>query len=229
MSETVVKLDGISKEYHMGEMIVHALKGIDLEVKRGEFLAIMGSSGSGKSSMLNVLGCLDRPSKGHYYLGDVDVANMNDEDLSTIRSQRIGFIFQSFNLIEQLTVQENIEVPLFYQNTPPKVAAERAIELATMVGLETRLDHRPSELSGGQMQRVAIARALANNPYILLADEPTGNLDSKTETEILDMFDDLNRQGMTIIVVTHDDPVAERAQRVITLKDGLVDHERFNS
>jgi len=204
---------------------VHALRGVDLLFEEGEYVAIMGPSGSGKSTMLNLLGCLDRPSAGKYILGGEDVSRMNDDELSDVRSRRIGFIFQSYNLIAQLSVIENIEVPLYYQGWSEHDSYERAAELAARVGLADRADHRPSELSGGQQQRVAVARALASDPLILLADEPTGNLDSKTGTEIMQLLDALHAQGKTIISVTHDEGIARHSQRVIRLADGRVDRE----
>ncbi len=225
----IVELTQVRKTYVMGAVQVHALKGVDISIKEGEYVAIMGSSGSGKSTLLNMLGCLDRPSSGTYLLGGEDVSQMDDDQLSAIRNRRIGFVFQAYNLLQQLTVMENIEVPLIYQDWHPADSQERARELAEKVGLSDRLDHRPKELSGGQQQRVAMARSLATDPLILLADEPTGNLDSKTELEILDLLDGLNADGKTIIMVTHDDHVAERAHRIIRLKDGeihRIDHNR---
>ncbi|MEW6746296.1 MAG: ABC transporter ATP-binding protein [Planctomycetota bacterium] len=207
----------------MGPVVVEALRGIDLAIEEGGYYAIMGPSGSGKSTLLNLLGCLDRPTAGVYRLGGEDVSRMGDDQLSEVRGQRIGFVFQSFNLISQLSVLENIEVPLFYQGVAPRKSEEKARELARLVGLSDRLHHRPTELSGGQQQRVAIARALVNDPLIVLADEPTGNLDSTTSKEILNLIDDLNRSGMTIIVVTHDDHVADRAQTVIRMRDGVIE------
>ncbi len=221
--EILVRLDKVERHYVMGQTVVRALDGVDLDIRRGEYWAIMGRSGSGKSTLLNMLGCLDRPTGGHYYLGGTSVGELDDDEISEIRGQRIGFIFQSFNLIPQLTVLENLEVPLFYQNIDPQVARARAVENATKVGLEERLDHRPLELSGGQQQRVAIARALMNDPLILLADEATGNLDSRTEQEILSLLDDLHSEGKTIIMVTHGQSVADRARRVLHLRDGKVE------
>jgi putative ABC transport system ATP-binding protein len=188
----------------------------------------MGPSGSGKSTMLNLLGCLDRPTAGKYFLGGVDVSKMPDDELSRVRGQQIGFIFQSYNLIPQLTVIENIQVPLIYQGKDPRDFHDRCIELANLVGLSHRLDHRPPQLSGGQQQRVAIARSLINDPLMILADEPTGNLDSKTGAEVLEMLDRLNAEGKTIVLVTHDDKVGARAHRVVHMKDGLVDCEVVN-
>jgi putative ABC transport system ATP-binding protein len=225
----MIQTVGLEKTYVLGaENIVRALRGVDFAVTQGSYVAIMGPSGSGKSTMLNLLGCLDRPSGGSYYLGDEDVSQMSDDALSEVRGRRIGFIFQSYNLIAQLTVLENIQVPLVYQGVDLRDYEERCSELARMVGLEDRLDHRPSQLSGGQQQRVAVARSLVNDPLIILADEPTGNLDSKTGTEVLDLIDRLNRGGKTIVLVTHDDHVAERAHRVIHMRDGLIDREVLN-
>jgi len=221
---------GLRKSYDLGEHVVHALRGLDLDFPQGDFCAIMGSSGSGKSTLLNLLGALDRPTDGVYLLGGEDVASLSDDRLSEIRNRKIGFIFQSYNLIPQYTVLENIEVPMHYRARRGPLSEtdqDRCIELATRVGLGDRLDHRPLQLSGGQQQRVAVARALVNNPEIILADEPTGNLDSRTEEEILQLLEELNAEGRTIIVVTHDDPVARRAKRQIHLKDGLLDRETF--
>ncbi|MBI1849106.1 MAG: ABC transporter ATP-binding protein [Planctomycetes bacterium] len=212
----------------MGDATVTALQDVSVAFDEGDFFAIMGQSGSGKSTLLNLLGCLDRPTSGSYFLGGDDVAILDDDALSDIRSRKIGFIFQSFNLIPQLTVVENIEVPLFYQGWEARPSRERAIELATKLGLGERLEHRPPQLSGGQQQRVAIARSLVNDPLIILADEPTGNLDSVTEREILDLLAELNRQGKTLIVVTHADHVAARAHKVLRLRDGRVDSLRRN-
>ena len=221
MSDLVV-FEQLSKTYQLGAFSVEALRGIDLRVGSGEYVAIMGQSGSGKSTLLNVLGCLDRPTSGRYLLGDEDVSAMTDNQLSDVRNRRIGFVFQSFNLISQLTITENIEVPLFYQGVPRRLRHPRSRELAELVGLGDRARHRPAELSGGQCQRVAIARALANDPLVLLADEPTGNLDSQTTSEILTLFDDLNRRGRAVVVVTHEKHVAEHAGRVIQLHDGRI-------
>lgn len=227
--QTIIDIRGVRKTYVLGEEnIVHALNGVDLKIMEGSYVSIMGPSGSGKSTMLNILGCLDRPSEGQYFLGGDDVATMEDDLLSNIRGKRIGFIFQSYNLIPQLTVIENIQVPLIYQGLDLKEHQDKAVELATLVGLEERLDHRPNQLSGGQQQRVAIARSLINDPLMILADEPTGNLDSKTGLEVLDLIDQLNDSGKTIVLVTHDPKVGDRSQRVIHMKDGRVDRDVTN-
>ena len=222
---TIVRLDKVRKTYQMGTESLDALGGIDLDILEGEYCAIMGPSGCGKSTMLNILGCLDRPTSGHYILGDTDVSQMPDDDLSEIRGARLGFIFQSYNLIPQYTVLENIQVPLHYRSdcrTIGPADMNRCLDLANKVGLGDRLDHRPFQLSGGQQQRVAIARALINDPEIILADEPTGNLDSVTEKEIMELLTGLNREGRTIIMVTHETSVARRARHQIVMQDGLI-------
>ncbi|MBL9000995.1 MAG: ABC transporter ATP-binding protein [Phycisphaerae bacterium] len=223
----VAELRGIRKTYFKpdGSVMVEALRGVDLTFMPGEYVAIMGSSGSGKSTLMNVLGCLDRPTDGVFLLGGRDVVGMSDEELSRFRGRTIGFIFQSFNLIPELTIVENVATPLFYQGTPRHERLERATESLRLVGLGDRLDHRPRELSGGQQQRVAIARALVTRPLVLMADEPTGNLDSATGKAILEVFDDLNRQGMTILMVTHDNSVAERCKRIVRLRDGVLESD----
>ena len=213
----------VHKTYVIGGQEVRALDGVSIEFGRGEFWAILGSSGSGKSTMLNILGCLDRPTSGEYFLAGENVADLEDDELSEIRLRRLGFIFQSFNLIPQNTVEANIRLPLDYQEWEPEAASKRALELATKVGLEKRMQHRPTELSGGQQQRVAIARALANDPKVILADEPTGNLDSKTGDEIMALLDELNQQGKTIIMVTHEPEIAAHARNRLFMKDGLIE------
>ncbi len=221
----IVQFVDVRKTYQKGPVIVEALRGVSLQLLEGEYVSIMGPSGCGKSTMLNLLGCLDRPTSGQYLLGDADVSKMDDESLSAVRGARLGFIFQSYNLIQQLTVVENIEVPLYYQDIPEAECREIAVELAKLVGLENRLDHKPFELSGGQQQRVAVARSLVNDPLVILADEPTGNLDSTSGAEILDVFEELHAHGKTIILVTHDNDVARRANRAIRLRDGRVESD----
>ncbi len=220
--EAIIEIKQVEKIFQVGEVEVRALRGVDLSIAEGSFVAIMGPSGSGKSTMLNILGCLDRPTRGQYYLGGEDVSQMDDDTLSTVRGKRLGFIFQSYNLIAQLTVIENIQVPLIYQGVELKDYEERCQELAALVGLADRLDHRPTQLSGGQQQRVAIARSLVNDPLMILADEPTGNLDSQTEQEVLEIIEKLNADGKTIVMVTHEDAVAARAQRVVHMRDGVI-------
>lgn len=225
----IIRIEGVEKRYNLGgEADVLALRGVHFRVEPGTYIAIMGPSGSGKSTMLNILGCLDRPSAGSYWLGGEDVSRMPDDQLSEARGRKIGFIFQSYNLIAQLTVIENIQVPLLYQGHDVRLFHQRCLDLARLVGLGERLGHRPNQLSGGQQQRVAIARSLVNDPLMILADEPTGNLDSRTGTEVLDLIDRLNAGGKTIVLVTHDERVAARAHRVVHMKDGLIDREVVN-
>ena len=226
----VASLDDIRKTYFMGSLSVEVLHGISLDFYAGDYISIMGPSGCGKSTLMNILGCLDQPTAGKYFLGNEDTSEMEDDELSSIRGARLGFIFQSYNLIQQLNVLENIEMPLFYQGYSESDSHEIAMGLASRVGLLDRVDHKPFELSGGQQQRVAIARALAVDPLIILADEPTGNLDSKSGAEILKLFDELHDQGKTLIMVTHSDELAERSQRWVRLRDGLVEgDDRRNS
>jgi len=222
------KLVDIKKDYVLKSETVRALRGVTFEVPAGDYVAIMGPSGSGKSTLLNLLGCLDKPTSGEFYLGDDNVAQMSDDQLAFIRASRIGFVFQSYNLIQQYTVLENIEVPLLYQGRLTIKGRRRCRELAEMVGLGERLGHRPTQLSGGQQQRVAIARSLVNDPYFMLTDEATGNLDSVTSEEILAMFERLNDEGRTIIMVTHEDDVAAHAKRIVRLKDGLLQSDKIN-
>jgi putative ABC transport system ATP-binding protein len=225
----VVRILDLVKNYYLESVVVRALRGVSLTVDAGDFVALMGPSGSGKSTLLNLLGCLDRPTSGSYYLGDEDVSELDDDQLSEARSRYLGFIFQSYNLLAQYTVVENIEVPLLYQGC--KLGEEtrgRCIQLAGLVGLGDRLDHRPMQLSGGQQQRVAIARALVNDPHVVLADEPTGNLDSRTSEEIMALLTDLNRSGKTIIMVTHENDIAAWARRVVRMRDGHIESDERN-
>ena len=215
-------MDNLEKTYYLKGETVHALRGVSFGIPEGDYVSIMGPSGSGKSTLLNLLGCLDRPTGGSLFLGDADISKMNDDQLSRTRATRIGFVFQSYNLIPQLTVLENIEVPLYYQGRLTRGDRDRCRELAELVGLGDRVNHRPMQLSGGQQQRVAIARSLINDPYFILADEPTGNLDTVTTVEILGIFQRLNEHGKTIIMVTHEDEVSIHAKRVIRLRDGLI-------
>jgi putative ABC transport system ATP-binding protein len=218
----------LSKSYFLKSETVHALRGVSFDVPQGDYVAIMGPSGSGKSTLLNLLGCLDRPTGGQLFLGEDDVSRMSDDQLSRVRARRIGFVFQSYNLIPQLTVVENIEVPLYYQGRINGNSRRRCRELAELVGLGDRMKHRPTQLSGGQQQRVAIARSMVNDPYFILADEATGNLDSATTEEILTLFEHLNAEGRTIIMVTHEDEVAAHAKRVVRLRDGLLQSDEAN-
>lgn len=222
---SLIDIRDATKVYEMGAENVRALDGVDLEIDRGEYVAIMGTSGSGKSTLMNVLGCLDTPTSGSYRLDDVAVETLDDEALATIRNQQIGFVFQTFNLLARTSARKNVELPLVYDKIGRGVRRERAEKALAMVGLGDRADHQPNELSGGQRQRVAIARALVNEPSILLADEPTGNLDSKTSEDIMQLFDHLHAAGNTVILVTHEDEVASHAQRVVTLRDGKVQQD----
>lgn len=223
MSEPIISLRDIRKSYQMGDVLSQVLQGVSFDIHPGEYVCIMGPSGCGKSTLLNVLGCLDQPTSGDYFLGGENVATLNDDDLSAARNRNLGFIFQSYNLIQQLTVVENISVPMYYGGADDARMREVAEKLATQVGLGHRLHHKPNELSGGQQQRVAIARALSNSPLMILADEATGNLDSKSGQEILALFDELNEQGKTLVFVTHDERMVERCTRIIRLRDGVVE------
>ena len=223
---SLIKAEDLWRSYEMGAETVHALSGVDLIVEHGEYLAIMGPSGSGKSTLMNLLGCLDTPTKGRYELNGREVSQMNEDELASVRNQEIGFVFQTFNLLPRASALRNVELPLVYRGMPPEQRAERALQVLKQVDLSDRAHHRPNELSGGQRQRVAIARALVNNPSLLLADEPTGNLDSKTGDEILELFATLHREGHTLIVVTHEEEVAEKSQRIVRLRDGKVEKDQ---
>lgn len=225
----VIDIQNITKDYVMGEEIVHALRGVSLRIRSNEYLAIMGPSGSGKSTLMNMLGCLDTPSSGHYQFNGRDVSAMNDDELADIRNREIGFVFQTFNLLPRADSLRNVELPLIYAGIGPETRRERAAHVLREVGLGDRLHHKPSELSGGQRQRVAIARALINDPSIILADEPTGNLDSKTGEEIMALFEDLYQRGHTIILVTHEADIARHARRTVHLRDGLIERDEANS
>lgn len=221
----VITIRNITRDFQLGQETVHVLKGIDLDIERGDYVAIMGPSGSGKSTLMNLLGCLDTPTGGSYVLNGKDVSQMSDDELAEIRNKEIGFVFQTFNLLPRTTALDNVALPMIYAGATKKERVERAQKVLTDVGLADRMDHHPNQLSGGQRQRVAVGRALVNNPSIILADEPTGNLDSKTSLEILQLFDDIHKAGNTVIVVTHEEDVAERAQRIIRLRDGLVESD----
>ena len=225
----VIDIENITKDYVMGEEIVRALRGVSLQIRRNEYLAVMGPSGSGKSTLMNMLGCLDTPTSGRYEFNGRNVADMDDDELAAIRNREIGFVFQTFNLLPRATSLRNVELPLIYAGMDPEARQERATQALTDVGLGDRIQHKPNELSGGQRQRVAIARALVNNPSIILADEPTGNLDSKTGEEIMALLEDLYRRGNTIILVTHERDIAAHARRTIHLRDGVIemDHPGF--
>ena len=224
---SIIKTENLKRSFEMGTQTIEALKGIDLNVNAGEFIAIMGPSGSGKTTLMNIIGCLDTPTTGQYYLNNQEVSTLKDDDLARIRNKEIGFVFQSFHLLARSSALDNVMLPLKYAGEKRDIAIERSIQALKDVGLEDRMDHAPSELSGGQQQRVAIARALVNSPSILFADEPTGNLDSQTGTDVMNLFKDLHRNGQTIIIITHEEEVAMQAQRVITIRDGVIESDKL--
>ncbi len=223
--EPIIRLENIIKTYHMGDNSLTVLKSISLDIMQNEYVALMGPSGSGKSTLMNILGCLDTPTTGEYYLNRQDVSKMSDDDLADVRNQEIGFVFQQFNLLPRLTAVENVALPLIYAGISKKERTERALEALKKVGLADRSHHKPNEMSGGQIQRVAIARALINNPSILLADEPTGNLDSKTGDEVMEIFSKIQSSGNTVILVTHEEEIASFAKRIVRLRDGVIESD----
>jgi putative ABC transport system ATP-binding protein len=222
MASSLIALEQVKKTYHMGDVDVHALRGVDVTIDAGEFIAVMGSSGSGKSTLMNIIGCLDRPTSGHYLLDGREVSAMSRDQLADIRNHTLGFVFQSFNLLTRTSAVENVELPLLYQGVGTKERVKRSTEALERVGLGKRLDHHPSQLSGGQQQRVAIARAIVGRPKVILADEPTGNLDSRTSVEVMALFQALGRDGITVVLVTHEQDIAEYAARVVVMRDGHV-------
>jgi putative ABC transport system ATP-binding protein len=229
MASPIIHLEQIRKSYFMGRQELRVLKGIDLDIQKNEYVALMGPSGSGKSTLMNILGCLDSPSGGRYVLNGYDVSKMADDSLAEVRNKEIGFVFQQFNLLPRLTALENVALPLVYAGTSRKQRTEMAMDVITKVGLQDRSHHKPNELSGGQCQRVAIARALVNNPSIILADEPTGNLDSKTSIEIMDIFSKIQEGGNTVVLVTHEEDIANHAHRIVRLRDGSIESDRRRS
>src|SRR6478735_457232 len=227
--QPIIQLEDIRKSYFMGKQAISVLKGITLDILRNDYVALMGPSGSGKSTLMNILGCLDSPTEGQYILNGQDVSKMEDDDLASVRNKEIGFVFQQFNLLPRLTALENVALPLVYAGIGKKLRNEMAMEVVKKVGLEERSHHRPNELSGGQCQRVAIARALVNTPSLILADEPTGNLDTKTSKEIMQLMEDIHQKGNTVIVVTHEEDIARRAKRIVRLRDGIIESDEMNA
>ncbi len=228
MSQPIIEIKDIKRDFPLGGEIIHVLKGIDLNINKGEYVALMGPSGSGKSTFMNLLGCLDTPTSGNYILNGKDVSKMTDNELAEIRNKEIGFVFQTFNLLPRTTALDNVALPMVYAGFKKPERITRATEVLTQVGLNDRMDHRPNQLSGGQRQRVAVARALVNHPSIILADEPTGNLDSKTSIEIMKLFGDIHANGNTVILVTHEEDIAAYAHRVIRLRDGIIESDNVN-
>lgn len=228
MSQPIIEIKGITRDFPLGEEIIHVLKGIDLTINKGEYVALMGPSGSGKSTLMNILGCLDTPTSGSYVLNGKHVSEMHDDELAEIRNKEIGFVFQTFNLMPRTTALDNVALPMVYAGKSKNERSKRATEVLTQVGLQDRMDHKPNQLSGGQRQRVAVARALVNKPAIILADEPTGNLDSKTSVEIMNLFDEIHANGNTVILVTHEEDIAAHAHRIIRLRDGMIETDVKN-
>jgi putative ABC transport system ATP-binding protein len=228
MANPLIKITNIKRDFPLGNEIVYVLKGIDLEINKGEYVALMGPSGSGKSTLMNILGCLDTPTSGTYILNGKHVSEMQDDELAGIRNKEIGFVFQTFNLMPRTTALDNVALPMVYAGHSKSERVERATEVLTQVGLDDRMDHKPNQLSGGQRQRVAVARALVNKPSIILADEPTGNLDSKTSVEIMNLFNEIHANGNTVILVTHEEDIAAYAHRIIRLRDGIIESDTIN-
>ncbi|MBE7175957.1 MAG: ABC transporter ATP-binding protein [Mucilaginibacter polytrichastri] len=228
MTQPLIKLVDIGRKYVIGTETIHAIKSVSLEIFKGEFVALMGPSGSGKSTLMNILGCLDTPTKGEYHLNGTNVSKMSDDELADVRNKEIGFVFQTFNLLPRSTAQDNVALPLIYAGVGKNARMDRAKTALENVGLGNRIDHKPNELSGGQRQRVAVARALINNPSIILADEPTGNLDTKTSVEIMGLMEDIHSRGNTIILVTHEEDIAQHAHRIVRMRDGLVENDYRN-
>jgi putative ABC transport system ATP-binding protein len=228
MANPLIKITNIKRDFPLGNEIVYVLKGIDLDIKKGEYVALMGPSGSGKSTLMNILGCLDTPTSGTYILNGKHVSEMQDDELAGIRNKEIGFVFQTFNLMPRTTALDNVALPMVYAGFSKSERIERATEVLTQVGLDDRMDHKPNQLSGGQRQRVAVARALVNRPSIILADEPTGNLDSKTSVEIMNLFNEIHTNGNTVILVTHEEEIAAYAHRIIRLRDGIIESDTLN-
>ncbi|MEC4003935.1 ABC transporter ATP-binding protein [Flavobacterium sp. SUN052] len=229
MANPLINITNIKRDFILGSEMIYVLKGINLQINKGEYVALMGPSGSGKSTLMNILGCLDTPTSGTYILNGQDVSKMHDDDLAEIRNKEIGFVFQTFNLLPRTTALDNVALPMIYAGTPKSERNKRATEVLTQVNLADRMDHQPNQLSGGQRQRVAVARALVNSPSIILADEPTGNLDSKTSVEIMNLFGDIHKNGNTVILVTHEEDIAKYAHRIIRLRDGLIESDNLNA